>query len=39
LAKCQRFAAPVIGEAQMARLAALILAEDGAAPRDFFMGA
>ena len=36
LAKCQRFAGPVIGEAQMARLAALILAEDGAVPRDFF---
>jgi len=36
LAKCQRFAGPVIGEAHMARLAALILAEDGAAPRAFF---
>ena len=36
VAKCQRFAAPVIGEAHMARLAALILAEDGAAPRGFF---
>jgi len=36
LAKCQRFAGPVIGEAEMARLAALILAADGATPRDFF---
>jgi 2-methylcitrate dehydratase PrpD len=36
LAKCQRFAGPVIGEAHMARLAALILAADGAAPRGFF---
>jgi 2-methylcitrate dehydratase PrpD len=36
LAKCQRFAGPVIGEAHMARLAAVILAEDGAAPRAFF---
>ncbi|MCE2923581.1 MAG: MmgE/PrpD family protein [Roseomonas sp.] len=36
LAKCQRFAGPVIGEAEMARLAAVILAEDGATPRDFF---
>ena len=36
LAKYQRFAGPVIGEAQMARLAALILAEDGAVPRRFF---
>jgi 2-methylcitrate dehydratase PrpD len=39
LAKCQRFAAPVIGDAAMARLAALILAEDGAAPQGFFTGA
>ncbi|MCA3379208.1 MAG: MmgE/PrpD family protein [Roseomonas sp.] len=36
LAKCQRFAGPVIGEAEMARLAALIMAEDGAVPRRFF---
>jgi hypothetical protein len=36
LAKCQRFARPVIGEATMARLAALILAADGASPRNFF---
>lgn len=36
LAKCQRFAGRVIGEAHMARLAALILAADGAAPRGFF---
>ena len=36
LAKCQRFAGSVISEAQMARLAALILAEDGAVPRAFF---
>jgi 2-methylcitrate dehydratase PrpD len=36
LAKCQRFAGPVIGEVPMARLAALILAKDGAAPRGFF---
>jgi 2-methylcitrate dehydratase PrpD len=36
LAKCQRFAAPVIGEARMARLATLILTDDGAATRDFF---
>ncbi|MCZ8278094.1 MAG: MmgE/PrpD family protein [Acetobacteraceae bacterium] len=36
LAKCQRFAGPVIGEAEMARLAALILAADGATPRRFF---
>jgi len=36
LAKCQRFAGPVIGEAHMARLAALILAADGAAPCGFF---
>ncbi|MCA3413786.1 MAG: MmgE/PrpD family protein [Roseomonas sp.] len=36
LAKCQRFAGPVIGEAPMARLAAVILAADGATPRDFF---
>jgi 2-methylcitrate dehydratase PrpD len=36
LAKCQRFAGPVIGEAEMARLAALILAANGATPRDFF---
>jgi 2-methylcitrate dehydratase PrpD len=35
LAKCQLFAGPVIGEAQMARLAAAILAADGAMPRDF----
>ncbi|MCZ8143044.1 MAG: MmgE/PrpD family protein [Acetobacteraceae bacterium] len=36
LAKCQRFAGPVIGEAPMARLAAVILAADGVTPRDFF---
>jgi 2-methylcitrate dehydratase PrpD len=36
LTKCQRFAGPVIGEAEMARLAALILAEDGAVPPRFF---
>jgi 2-methylcitrate dehydratase PrpD len=36
LAKCQRFAGPVIGEAEMARLAAVILAADGATPRRFF---
>jgi 2-methylcitrate dehydratase PrpD len=36
MAKCQRFAAPVVGEVVMARLAALILAADGAAPRAFF---
>ena len=36
LAKCLRFAGPVIGEAQMAQLAAVILTEDGATPRDFF---
>ena len=35
-AKCQRFTGPAIGEAEMARLAALILAADGAAPRTFF---
>ena len=38
LAKCQRFAAPVIGKAQMARLAATILAVGAVAPRDFFAG-
>lgn len=38
LAKCQRFAGPVIGEAQMARLSAMILAADGAASHDFFAG-
>jgi 2-methylcitrate dehydratase PrpD len=38
LAKCQRFAAPVIGDAAMARLAAVILGADGAAPHDFFHG-
>jgi 2-methylcitrate dehydratase PrpD len=38
MAKCQRFAAPVIGDAAMARLAAVILAADGAAPHDFFRG-
>ena len=38
LAKCQRFAAPVIGDAAMARLAAVILGADGAAPHDFFRG-
>ena len=36
MAKCKRFAAPVVGEVVMARLAALILAADGAAPRAFF---
>jgi 2-methylcitrate dehydratase PrpD len=36
LAKCQRFAGPVIGEAEMAWLAAVILAADGATPRRFF---
>jgi 2-methylcitrate dehydratase PrpD len=39
LAKCQRFAGPVIGKAEMARLAALIMAEDGAVPRRFFRAA
>ncbi len=39
MAKCQRFAAPVIGDAAMARLAAVILGADGAAPREFFVGA
>jgi 2-methylcitrate dehydratase PrpD len=38
MAKCQRFAAPVIGDAAMARLAALILGADRAAPNDFFRG-
>ena len=38
MAKCQRFAAPVIGDAATARLAALILGADGAAPNDFFRG-
>jgi hypothetical protein len=38
LAKCQRFAAPVIGDAAMVRLAALILGADNAAPHDFFRG-
>jgi 2-methylcitrate dehydratase PrpD len=38
MAKCQRFAAPVIGDATMARLAAVILGADGAAPHDFFQG-
>jgi hypothetical protein len=38
MAKCQRFAAPVIGDAAMARLAALILGADNAAPHDFFHG-
>ena len=38
MAKCQRFAAPVIGDAAMARLAAMILGADGAAPHDFFRG-
>jgi 2-methylcitrate dehydratase PrpD len=38
LAKCQRFAGPVIGDAAMARLAAMILAADGAAPRELFAG-
>jgi 2-methylcitrate dehydratase PrpD len=38
LAKCQRFAGPVIGDAAMARLAAMILAADGAAPRALFAG-
>ena len=38
MAKCQRFAAPVIGDATMARLAALILGADNAAPHDFFHG-
>jgi len=38
MAKCQRFAAPVIGDAAMARLAAVILGVDGAAPHDFFRG-
>ncbi|MGI9128734.1 MAG: MmgE/PrpD family protein [Roseomonas sp.] len=36
MAKCQRFAAPVIGDAAMARLAALMLGTDNAAPREFF---
>jgi 2-methylcitrate dehydratase PrpD len=36
LAKCQRYAAPVIGDADMARLAALILGADNTAPREFF---
>jgi hypothetical protein len=38
LAKCQRFAVPVIGDAVMAQLAAVILGADGAAPHDFFHG-
>ena len=38
MAKCQRFAAPVIGNDAMARLAAVILGADGAAPHDFFQG-
>jgi 2-methylcitrate dehydratase PrpD len=38
MAKCQRFAAPVIGDAAMARLAAVILGADGAARHDFFHG-
>lgn len=38
LAKCQRFAGPVIGDAAMARLAAMILAADGAAPPELFAG-
>ena len=36
MAKCQRFAAPVIGDAAMARLAALILGADNTAPHEFF---
>ncbi|MCA3323568.1 MAG: MmgE/PrpD family protein [Roseomonas sp.] len=36
MAKCQRFAAPVIGDTAMARLAAMIMTADGTAPRDFF---
>ncbi|MCA3364001.1 MAG: MmgE/PrpD family protein [Roseomonas sp.] len=36
LAKCQRFAAPVIGDTAMARLAAMIMTADGTTPRDFF---
>ncbi len=38
MAKCQRFAASVIGDAAMARLAAVILGADGTAPHDFFRG-
>jgi 2-methylcitrate dehydratase PrpD len=38
MAKCQRFAAPVVGDATMARLAAVILGAGGAAPHDFFRG-
>lgn len=35
-AKCQRFAAPVIGDAAMARLAELMLGLGEAVPREFF---
>ena len=35
-AKCQRFAAPVIGDAAMARLVALVLGTGDGVPRDFF---
>jgi 2-methylcitrate dehydratase PrpD len=38
MAKCQRFAAPVICDAAMAQLAVLILGAGGAAPHDFFRG-
>lgn len=38
MAKCQRFAAPVMGDDAMARLAAMILAADGATPHGFFQG-
>ena len=38
MAKCQRVAAPVIGDAAMARLAAMILGADGATPHGFFQG-
>ncbi|MCA3278461.1 MAG: MmgE/PrpD family protein [Roseomonas sp.] len=36
LAKCQRYGAPVIGASQVTRLAAVMLAADGAAPHEFF---
>jgi 2-methylcitrate dehydratase PrpD len=39
MAKCQRFAAPVIGDAAMARLAAVVMGMDEAALRDLFASA
>lgn len=39
MAKCQRFAAPVIGDAAMTRLAAVVMGMDEAALRDLFASA